>query len=217
MRILILCLCLGTALFFGYKTGQKPKTDIVLHKEFPVTTRKTFVFVIYAYNQSLWVDRTLRSIFEQEYDYYRIVFIDDGSKDNTFAAACEFIHENNQESKTLMIRNETKLGLTACLRQVVQSLLDQEIVIPLHAKDWLAHSGALTRMNAIFQNPDVWIASTSGIKYPSFEKRPLGFEGCYAALFKQLPEGSIDLQQVSAGKAIHVSDVLFVANTATPD
>lgn len=228
MKTYLLFFFLLAALFFGYKAGKNPEEKIALDSadktmESPVTMRKTFVFVVYAYNQSLWINRTLLSIFEQEYDYYRIIFIDDGSKDNTFALAKELIQENNQESKTLLIRNEKKLGFLPCLHQVVHNLLDQEIMIPIQAKDWLAHSGALTRMNAVFQNPNVWTASASGISYPSFEKCPLGLEGFYAALFKQLSSKdflekdlSIPLQKLSKGKTAHIRDVLCIANMTSP-
>lgn len=228
MKTYILFFSLLAALFFGYRTGKNPEEKILCIKgeaevEYPVKERKTFVFVVYAYNQSLWVNRTLLSIFEQEYDYYRIIFIDDGSRDNTFAKARELIEENNQESKTLLIRNETKIGFLPCLHQIAHNLLDQEVMIPIHAKDWLSHTGALTRMNAAFQDPNVWTASSSGISYPSFTTHPVGLEGFYAALLKQLssnnfPEKDLSaaLQKISAGKTAHIRDVLFIANEAAP-
>lgn len=235
MRTFIVFFCLILALLFGFKIGKQPQTDFSItqnsntDEELPIKMRKNFVFVVYAYNQSLWVDRNLRSIFEQEYDFYRIIFIDDASKDNTFVTARNFILENNQESRTLMIRNEEKIGYLPCLYQVAQSLLDQEIMIPIHAKDWLAHSGALTRMNAVFQNPDVWIASTSGIAYPTYERLTLKFEGFYAALFKQLPSSAIlqtekgvkdplaPLRQLSAGRTKNIKDILLIANITSQE
>ncbi len=226
--------CLITALLFGFKTGQKthtirPATQTTQDIDLPVKSRKTFVFVVYGYNQELWAKRALRSIFEQEYDYYRIVFIDDGSKDNTFQIARDFISENNQESKTLLIRNEESLGYLACLYQAVQGALDQEIVIPLHAKDWLSHSGALTRINAVFQNPDIWIASTSGLQYPSYEIVSQGFEGFYAALFKQIPskeflgqgkstqKTALPLKQIADNRTRHIHEPLIFNNTTIVD
>lgn len=233
MKTLLIFFCLMIALLFGFKTGKKERRSFMItqssakEEEFPIKIRKTFVFVVYAYNQGQWVDRTLRSIFEQEYDFYRIIFIDDASKDNTFVTARDFILENNQETRTLMIRNEEKLGYLTCLYQVAQSLLDQEIIIPIHAKDWLAHSGALTRMNSAFQNPDVWIASTSGIKYPSYERIPIGFEGFYAALFKQLPASALvqdekgakdplaPLRKLSTYQTKNIGDILLISNATS--
>lgn len=226
--------CLITALFFGFKAGQKarpirPIAQVSQDLDLPVTSRKTFVFVVYGYNQGLWTKRALRSIFEQEYDYYRIVFIDDGSKDSTFEIARDFISENNQESKTVLIRNEESLGYLTCLYQAVQGMLDQEIVIPIHAKDWLSHSGALTRINAVFQNPDIWIASTSGLEYPSYEIVSRGFEGFYAALFKQIPskeflnsgkstkKALLPLKQIADNRTKHIHEPLLFNNTTIVD
>jgi hypothetical protein len=79
-------------------------------------------------------------------------------------------------------------------------------------------------MNMAFQNPDVWTASTSGITYPSFEKIPLGFEGFYAALFKQLPSSDLhrsekgikdpfaSLRKLAIGRSKHINDVLLISN-----
>lgn len=233
MKFWIVLICFAAAVITGFNTGKKSiqeefgdgTTDSLI--EFPMTGRKTFVFVVYAYNQAEWVERTLRSIFEQEYDYYRIVFIDDGSKDNTFAIAKSFIVENNQEGRTLLIHNEEKLGQAPCLYQAISGLLDQEIAIPVTAKDWLSHSGVLTRINAVFQNPDIWIASTSGIAFPSYEKISSGFESFYAALFKQLQLSSLELaeknkkgkpfyldalKELAHGRSRKVPDILFVSN-----
>ncbi len=227
MRKISVFLCLIFALFWGLKTGKKlpiessPLLDSRI--EFPLKERKTFVFIVYAYNQAEWVERSLRSIFEQEYDYYRIVFIDDGSKDFTFETAQSFVAENNQEEKTLFVHNEEKLGMIPCLHKVIQGLLDQEIAIPLLAKNWLSHDGALTRMNEIYQNPDVWLASSSGIEFPSYAMQPSGIDSFYAVLFKQLPQKQgkestyvPSLKELAQGKIRHVSDVLLFNNNTLP-
>lgn len=237
MKYWITFLCLGAAVVTGFRAGNNNDvkeintSEIASSEEFPLTERKTFVFVVYAYNQAEWVTRNLRSIFEQEYDYYRIVFVDDGSKDNTFALAQSFVIENNQESRTLLIRNDEKLGKAPCLHQAISGILDQEIVIPVVAKDWLSHSGALTRMNAVFQNPDVWIASSAGIAFPSYKSLPSGFDSFYAALFKQLQPTALEhaekkkrdkpfymeaLKELAQGRSRKVSDILFVCNNTVP-
>ena len=46
---------------------------------FAVTEHKPFVIVVPSYNNSSWVEKNLRSIFEQKYDNYRVVYINDAS------------------------------------------------------------------------------------------------------------------------------------------
>lgn len=155
-------------------------------KDFPVAEHKSFAIVIYAHNQALWCERALRSVFEQDYDHYRIVLIDDGSIDSTGEKAQQFIADNNQKERVAFIRNEAPLGKAASLYRAIDSCLDREIVIPLDAKDWLAHPAALNRLNAAYQNPDVWLAAGQEIDYPSYEIKESSLTSFYAALFKQI-------------------------------
>lgn len=189
--ILFLAALLG-GIKIGLRTQGKPieqKNGVGVeehHKEFPLLERKSFAFIVYAHNQEDWCERSLRSIFEQEYDYYRVIFIDDGSNDKTFEAAKSYVLENHQEQRVILMQNETKLGSAACLFRAIENLLDKEIVFFLDAKDWLAHSGVLTRLNAVFQNPNLWMVQATAIGYPSFVFESKGIVLYYAALFKQL-------------------------------
>lgn len=214
------------AFFLGFwiKDHGNHASFIQTHEEFPVTSRKSFVFVVYAHNDALWIQRSLRSLLEQEYDYYRIVFIDDGSVDASFLSAQNFISENNQSSKVLWIHNEKKQGFLPCLYHAVANALDQEIVIPIYAKDWLSHSGVLTKMNAAYQNPDVWTTISPSLLFPSYQKSLDGLSGFYAALFKGISLETLmqtkedfhtkPLKKVSEGRIKYLPDVLIVSNLA---
>ncbi len=190
MKRLFLCLFFLGVGAFGFWMGRpsppKVLANIDPEKEFSLAERKSFVFIVYAYNQAAWCERSLRSIFEQEYDYYRVIFVDDGSTDATYQKAKAFILENQQQQKVLLIRNEKKEGFVACLHRAVDQLLDKEIAIPFDAKNWLAYNGALTRINAVYQNPDVWMTFTDAVAYPSYETQSNGLYTFYASLFKEL-------------------------------
>jgi glycosyltransferase involved in cell wall biosynthesis len=209
-------------LFGFWIKSEKELPFCNVSEETPITSRKSFVFVVYAHNDALWVERSLRSLLEQEYDQYRVIFIDDGSVDATFKVAQNFISENNQSSKVLWIHNEKKEGFIPCLYHVTSSLLDQEIVIPIHGRDWLSHSGVLTKMNQAYQNPDTWGALSSAILFPSYKKHEEGLKSFYAALFKglsletlhQMKEESYikPLHKTSEGRMKLLNDVLIVSN-----
>lgn len=176
----------------GFWLGQSPQvpkralTKVQPEKEFPVSEHKSFVVVIYAYNQEAWCVRALRSVFEQDYDHYRVIVIDDASIDKTEEKAKQFVLDNNQDEKVILIRNETHLGPVASLYRAIDSCLDREIVIPLNGKDWLSAPTVLNRLNIAYQNPDVWLAQGQSIEYPSYAIREEGQISYYAALFKQL-------------------------------
>jgi glycosyltransferase involved in cell wall biosynthesis len=155
-------------------------------KEFALTEYKSFVVILYSYNQADWCERALRSVFEQDYDHYRVIVIDDGSIDHTEAKAKKFIVDMNQDEKVILIRNENRLGPLVSFYRAVDNCLDKEIVIPLQAKDWFVSPLALKKLNQAYQNPEVWLTLSQAIEYPSYAIREEGQTSYYAALFKQL-------------------------------
>src|SRR3990167_9582444 len=58
--------------------------------------QKPFVVVISGYNNGAYLERTLRSIFSQVYDRYRLIYIDDASTDGSAALAQECIEASGQ-------------------------------------------------------------------------------------------------------------------------
>ena len=94
--ILVFFLAIGG--FWMGKGREAPPKKWAVHpeKDFSVSEHKSFAIVIYAHNQALWCERTLRSVFEQDYDHYRILVIDDGSLDGTKEKAQQFIADNNR-------------------------------------------------------------------------------------------------------------------------
>jgi glycosyltransferase involved in cell wall biosynthesis len=174
------------AAFGGFWFGKAPvKNTLALTEKFPIVEHKSFVVVIYAYNQALWCERALRSIFEQDYDHYRVILIDDSSTDGTQEKANQFIVDNNQDEKVILMRNETKMGQVGSLKRAIDTCLDREIIIPLDAKDWFSSPAAFNQLNAAYQNPDVWAAFGQAIDYPSYEIRDGVQISYYATLFKQ--------------------------------
>ena len=182
MRRVILIALVAAA---GFWFGKHPVAPLHPETVFPVIEHKAFVVVIYAHNQALWCERALSSVFEQDYDHYRVVFVDDGSIDETSARAKKFIVDNNQEDKVILIRNEAKLGEDACLERVIDTCLDREIAIPLDANNWLSSPLVFNALNGAYQNPDVWSCSGQGIGYPSYDIQDDVQTSCYAFLLKQ--------------------------------
>ena len=181
-----------TALFgfwIGGGAGKEKKQEAAtFHPErnYPVKTENAFVFVVYAKDDAHWCERTLRSVFEQNYEKFRVIFIDDASSDNTSEKVDAFVLENSQDHRVISIRNEEKLGKVACLYRALDQLSDSEIAIPIDAKDWLAQETFLSRLNQAYQNPDVWITYSPSLAYPSYTLRAPALSSFYAALFKQI-------------------------------
>jgi len=54
---------------------------------------KPIVVVIPSYNNSKWCDWNLSSVFQQKYNNYRVVYIDDCSNDNTYELVTEKVKQ----------------------------------------------------------------------------------------------------------------------------
>ena len=142
--------------------GINPQRDA------PLSEHKSFVVVIYAHNAANWCDRLLHSVFSQDYEGYRVLFVDDASVDGTLERAQRTIVESRQDQRVIAIRNEQLLGPVGSLYRAADKCQDREIVVWLDADNWLSHESVLSRLNGVFQNPDVWIAFSPAIEYPSY-------------------------------------------------
>lgn len=222
----------------GYWIGKKRGDCFVESVSYPVTEVKPFVLIVYACNQADWCEKSLKSIFEQEYENYRVVLIDDASSDETFNRLRNFLVENNQEHRAILIRNEQREGFAKSLYRAVGNCRNREIAFPIDAKNWLSDPSVLTRLNQAYQNPDVWAVQGQAVAYPSYEKIdpqgplsqdeldgriPLSF---YAGILKRIssdPEpGSrgekksdlIPLLQLAKGHWQNLSEPLAFSNSA---
>src|SRR5690606_30203776 len=138
-----------------------------------VTEKKNFAIVLYAHNDLLFCKRALHSLFEQEWDAYHLFFVDDASEDETTPFVEAFLEETQQQQKATLIRHGEKIGPLAALYHIADTLLDREIVVFLDAKDFLAGPFALSRLNALCQDPDVWAVHSPFLSYPLYEQGEL--------------------------------------------
>ena len=157
--------------FFIKGKGAQVIAGIHPEKEVPLTQFKSFAVFVYAQNDADWCERSLRSIFSQDYEDFRLLFVDDGSSDATLERVRNFIIANAQQDRVLVMHNETPLGFTASLERAVSHCLDREVVVPLCAKNWMVSPNVLSHWNLAFQNSDVWVAFGRSIAYPSYEFR----------------------------------------------
>jgi glycosyltransferase involved in cell wall biosynthesis len=228
MRLLVF-LSLLAAVFFGfwvekrqYLSKNQTFFNVDPGKKFPLEEEKSFAIVIYACNHENWCERTLRSVFEQEYQNYRVIFVDDASADHTYEKAKDFILTSSQEEKVILTRNETRIGSAASLYRALDHCSDREIIIPLDAKNWFTTSNVLNRLNAAYQNPDVWVCFGNALDYPSYKDSHEELSSFYAGVFKQIHlQDLLDnrlylphLAQLSGGRLLSIEEPLLFSNSA---
>ncbi|MES2272955.1 MAG: glycosyltransferase family A protein [Chlamydiota bacterium] len=204
LRFFTLLFFLATAVlgfWLGKEDCNKTIPTACAQEDTQLNESQSFVIFVHAFNQELWCERSLRSIFEQEYENYRVIIIDDASSDETYETMRRFLLENHQEYRAILIRNETKIGPIASLYRAIDSCLDREIIVPLEGKDWLVHPMVLSDLSKNYQNPNIWLSFGQAVHYPSYDllepqlvsskrKRkvnPAAPCSFYAGLFKKIP------------------------------
>jgi len=120
-------------------------------------THKPFVFIIASYNNELWCERNLESVFSQDYDNYRVIYTDDCSTDSTLKLVETYVAENNQENRVRIMHNAKRMGHLHNQYEAIHACKDNEIIIILDGDDWLAHKNVLAYLNEIYSNPEVWL------------------------------------------------------------
>lgn len=145
---------------------------------------KSLVVVIPSYNNAAWYKKNLDSVFGQRYTNYRIIYIDDCSTDQTGDLVNVYVKAMHQDHRVTIIRNHCQRGVLANLVHAIGTCDDHEIVIDLDGDDWLKDNRVFKRVNAIYQDPDVWLT------YGQYETYPVGNKG----ICKQLPDWVIEQQ-----------------------
>lgn len=136
-----------------------------------LSSKKRFVIVIPSYNNVKWCEKNITSVINQNYDNYRVIFVDDCSPDGTFSKVSETVNASSKSGKFTLIKNTVRIGALANLYNMIHSCDDDEIIVTLDGDDWLAHDNVIGRLNEAYSSNDVWMT------YGQFQNYPDGGHG----------------------------------------
>jgi glycosyltransferase involved in cell wall biosynthesis len=114
---------------------------------------KPMVIVIPSYNNRQWYQQNLSSVCAQAYDNFRVLYIDDGSPDQTGACVAKFIADHAVGHRIQLICNPIRVGALENLYGSIHTCDDREIVVLLDGDDWFAHHKVLQKLNAVYSDP----------------------------------------------------------------
>ena len=173
-----------------------------------------FCIVIVGRNNGAHLEKTIRSAIEQDYNNFRIVYVDDASDDGSFELAKE-----KCEGHASILKNENPVGEFASLERAVQNCRDEEIIVVLKGVDWLAHRWVLDRLNQYYSDPDLWLTCGQSRDYPAYQRNLAHPNTFYARLFKKIyreQDPTADyihpMMEIAQGHIQHLPDVLYILN-----
>lgn len=141
--------------------------------------QKPFVVIIPSYNNGAWCTKNIESVLNQNYENFRIIYIDDCSTDNTYQLVFEKIKTSRLADKVTLIHNASRRGALANIYTAVHCCQDDEIIALVDGDDWLAHERVLEVVNNAYQDANIWMT------YGQFQVHPDGRIGeC-----KDIPKG----------------------------
>jgi len=76
----------------------------------PVNYEKPITVIISSYNNKIWHKKNLRALFNQNYENYKVIYIDDCSTDGTGDLVKNYIKESGYEKKIRLVRNHERKG-----------------------------------------------------------------------------------------------------------
>lgn len=127
---------------------------------------KPFVVIIPSYNNIKWYKSNLDSVLEQNYTNYRIIYVDDCSKDGTAEAVEEYLKQKVQKTPIEFIKNRERVGAMANLYGAIHSCKDNEIAVLVDGDDWLYHDDVLKHLNEIYSSGEIWFTHGNLMEYP---------------------------------------------------
>ena len=130
-----------------------------------------FVFMTASYNNEQWCEKNLLSAFNQNYDNWRMIYVNDCSTDTTAQCAKNCITEHNMWDKVTFIDNQERMGHLYNQYHAIASCKPEEVVVILDGDDWIAHNNVLLYLDNIYSQQDVWL--TYG-QFWYFHKNHLG-------------------------------------------
>ncbi len=149
-------------LLFAIMGNTKTKQDTILGE-------KKIVIIIPSYNNADCYQKNLDSVFNQKYNNWRGIYIDDVSSDGTGYLVEKYIKIHGFEHKFTVVRNKKRSLAMANLYRAIWSCDDNEIVATLDGDDWFAHNHVLSLLNTLYQDPNVWLTYGSYTDWPEPE------------------------------------------------
>lgn len=143
---------------------------------------KPMVVVIPSYNNRHCYQKNIDSVLSQDYNNFRVVYIDDDSPDGNGMFVKSYLKKVDKKGRVTFIQNEKRLGALGNVYQGIWCCRPHEIVVNLDGDDWFPHDGVLKKLNCVYADPEVWVT------YGQFVHYPCGSAGWAA----EVPQGVVE-------------------------
>lgn len=144
---------------------------LLSHICYPCDERHITV-VIASYNNSVWYEKNLESIFSQKYSNFNVVYVDDNSRDGTADLVEAYVRNKGYADKVTLIRNQKNIGSAANFYKAIHFYCkDDDIVTIVDGDDWFCNDYALSIINRTYDDSQVWLTYGSYLDLTFYSTR----------------------------------------------
>jgi glycosyltransferase involved in cell wall biosynthesis len=126
-----------------------------------------FVIIIPSYNNERWCLENLDSCCTQEYDNFRIIYINDCSTDKTGQLVHDYIVKHHLEDRVTLINNTQRRGALENLYNAIHQCEDWEIIATVDGDDFLPNPDVLSFLNKEYRANNIWMTYGQFVEFPS--------------------------------------------------
>lgn len=140
---------------------------------------KHFIVLVASYNNENWVEQNLSSILSQNYKKYTVVYLNDMSTDGTVKKVRDVISSFQAEKRVILMDNSVKRW---CLGNYIFAIErfcpNKSVIVLIDGDDWLRSdkkvqcNSILSKLNSIYQNPNIWLTFGDSFMIPAKIKTP---------------------------------------------
>jgi len=150
-----------------------------------------FVVVVSSYNNEKWCEKNLDSIFNQNYENFKLIYINDGSSDNTNFLVKKYLAEHKIKMQEVLIADNSLNAMNNTINKIcanfdakciyVNNLInkgsqlantyaaihacpDSSIIVDVDGDDQLANNSVLSYLNDIYNENNVWLTYGSFVR-----------------------------------------------------
>ncbi len=189
---------------FSFLQADSSKIEVPLSQK----GERHIVVVTASYNNAKYCLRNLDSVFEQKYENYHIIYVNDCSTDSTLATVKNHIQKRGMQEHVIIVDNDERRGaLHNQYNAIHEYCVDTDLVVILDGDDWLFGNDVFSYLNVVYKNPKIWLTYGQFTQYPSgdrgwcidmptavvknnsfrrFSHLPSHLRTFYAGLFKQI-------------------------------
>lgn len=142
----------------------------------------TITVIVCSYNNEPYLEENLKSLFEQDYPKWRMIYVNDCSQDKTGELAQKLVKKYKMEARATIINNKQRIGGLANTFYAVHTLDPRNVVVLYDGDDTFKNKKVLSKIARIYRNKKVWLT------YGNYEAQPKNAPGWFSDPCHAFPE-----------------------------